>query len=154
MDITIRPAAKRDLSSIVEMLADDELGRTREDFRDPLPESYLTAFKNISEDKNQELMVVESDGSEIVGTFQLSFIPYINYCGGIRAQIESVHVKASHRGMGLGKKMFEWAIARAKQKQARILQLTSDKKRPEAIKFYKNLGFHASHEGLKMHFSY
>ncbi len=48
--------------------------------------------------------------------------------------------------------MFEWAIERAKQKKAHVLQLTTDKKRPEAIHFYEKLGFKASHEGMKLHF--
>jgi len=133
------------------MLADDDLGKTREIFQQPLPNAYLLAFENINSDKNQELMVVENENSEIVGTLQLSFIQYLTYQGGIRAQIEAVRIRKDHRAIGLGKKMFEWAIERAKERKAHLLQLTTDKQRPEAITFYKNLGFKSTHEGMKMH---
>ena len=148
----IRKATKDDLFSIVQMLADDELGSTRENFRNPLPTSYLTAFKNIVSDPNQELMVVENDHGEIIGTLQLTFIPYITYQGGIRAQIEAVRIRKDQRGIGLGTKMFEWAIERAKERGAHVLQLTTDKQRSKALKFYESLGFVASHEGMKLHF--
>ncbi len=148
----IRKASKNDLVSIVAMLADDKLGSRRENFQDPLPESYLNAFEKITVDPNQELMVVENKEAEILGTFQLTFIPYLTYQGGIRAQIEAVRIRKDQRGRGLGKKMFEWAIERAKEKGVHVLQLTTDKKRPDALKFYESLGFVASHEGMKMHF--
>ena len=147
-----RKATIHDVSTIVEMIADDELGKTREDFQLPLPTEYLKAFENIDSDKNQELIVVENENAEIIGTLQLSFIQYLTYRGGVRAQIEAVRIRKDQRGMGLGKKMFEWAINRAQERKAHLLQLTSDKKRPEAIKFYEDLGFKASHEGMKMHF--
>jgi len=150
--MNFRKAKKNVLSIIVEMIADDELGKKRENFQKPLPKEYLNAFEKISSDENQELIVVENENSEIIGTFQLSFIQYMNYCGGIRAQMETVMVRKDKRGLGIGKIMFEWAINRAKERNANMLQLTSDKKRPRAIKFYKNLGFEATHEGMKMHF--
>ena len=146
-----RKATKADVFAIVEMIADDKLGKTREQFEDPLPEPYYQAFENINADANQELIVVEDSG-EIIGTMQLSFIQYLTYKGGIRAQIEAVRIKKNRRGQGLGKQMFIWAIERAKEKNAHVLQLTTDKKRPEAIKFYEDLGFIKSHEGMKMHF--
>lgn len=147
-----RKATINDISKIVEMIADDELGKTREDFRIPLPNEYYGAFENIDADKNQELIVVENENAEIIGTLQLSFIQYLTYRGGIRAQIEAVRIRKDQRGMGLGKKMFEWAINRAQERKAHLLQLTTDKKRPKAIKFYEDLGFESSHEGMKMHF--
>lgn len=146
-----RKATKADVFAIVEMIADDKLGKTREQFEDPLPEPYYQAFENINADANQELIVVEDSG-EIIGTMQLSFIQYLTYKGGIRAQIEAVRIKKNRRGQGLGKQMFIWAIERAKEKNAHVLQLTTDKKRPDAIKFYEDLGFIKSHEGMKMHF--
>ncbi|WP_233783157.1 GNAT family N-acetyltransferase [Flavivirga eckloniae] len=112
--MTIRKAIKEDVSKIVELLAHDELGRKRENFQIPLPPEYMEAFEVIDADENQELMVVEDEKSEIIGTMQLTFVQYMSYCGGLRAQIESVHLKESHRGMGIGKKMFEWTIKRAK----------------------------------------
>ncbi len=150
--MTFRKATRNDVSKIVEMIADDELGKTRENLQSPLPSEYLKAFENIVADQNQELIVVESEEFEIIGTLQLSFIQYLTYRGGIRAQIEAVRVRKDKRGLGIGKTMFEWAINRAKERKAHLLQLTTDKKRPKAIEFYKNLGFIPTHEGMKMHF--
>lgn len=150
-DIQIRPAEKGDLAPIIRMLADDPLGSQREDFKIPLPDCYTKAFQTILSDPFQELMVaIKAD--EVIGTFQLSFIQYLTYQGGIRAQIEAVRVRRDHRGSGIGELMFRRAINRAKEKGAHLLQLTTDKKRPEARKFYEKLGFVASHEGMKIHF--
>ena len=151
--MVFRKATERDVLHIVEMIADDALGKTREDFQIPLPKDYMIAFKKIKSDDNQELIVVENEKSEIIGTMQLTFIQYLTYRGGIRAQIEAVRIRKDQRGIGLGKKMFAWAINRAKEKKAHVLQLTTDKMRPKAIKFYENLGFKPSHEGMKMHFN-
>ena len=148
-----RKATRKDVSRIVEMIADDELGMTRENYQIPLPKEYIEAFENINSDKNQELIVVENDELEIIGTLQLTFIQYLTYQGGIRAQIEAVRIRKDKRGLGVGKTMFEWAINRAKIKGAHLLQLTTDKKRPKAIKFYEDLGFKKSHEGMKIHFN-
>ncbi|MGH1384571.1 N-acetyltransferase family protein [Kordia sp.] len=150
--MTFRKATRNDLSQIVKMLADDELGKTRENYQTPLPTEYLNAFENINADQNQELIVVEDENFEIIGTLQLSYIQYLTYRGGIRAQIEAVRIRKDKRGLGIGKTMFEWAIQRAKERNAHVLQLTTDKKRPKAIKFYEDLGFKATHEGMKMHF--
>ncbi|WP_353779177.1 GNAT family N-acetyltransferase [Winogradskyella sp. 3972H.M.0a.05] len=150
--ISFRKATKSDLPSIIEMLADDALGSTREDFRIPLPEAYQIAFENIIGDNNQELIVVETEDSKIIGTLQLTFIQYLTYRGGIRSQIEAVRIKKEFRGKGIGKQMFQFAIERAKERGAHLLQLTTDKRRPEAIQFYEDLGFTASHEGMKIHF--
>ncbi len=147
-----RKATQKDLPTIIKMIADDALGKTRENYQDPLPNEYLEAFENINSDPNQELIVVEHINSDILGTLQLSFIQYLTYQGGIRAQIEAVRIRKDQRGKGIGQKMFEWAIQRAQQKGAHLLQLTTDKKRPEAIKFYEKLGFKATHEGMKLHF--
>lgn len=147
----IRPAHKKDVIAIVEMLANDKLGSQREYFEDPLPESYLRAFNRIDADPYQELIVMEDGSGKVVGTLQLSFLQYLTYQGGVRAQIEQVRIHESQRGKGLGKQLFEWAIKRSKDKGAHVVQLTTDKKRPEALKFYENLGFKASHEGMKLH---
>ncbi len=147
----IREATKKDVPTIVEMLANDKLGRQRERFENPLPNSYLSAFKQIDADTNQELVVMEDNSGKVIGTLQLSFLQYLTYQGGIRAQIEQVRVHESQRGKGLGRLLFEWAIERAKEKGAHVVQLTTDKKRPDALKFYENLGFKASHEGMKLY---
>ncbi|MES2732546.1 MAG: GNAT family N-acetyltransferase [Bacteroidota bacterium] len=151
MKLDYRVATEADLAEIVQMLADDTLGAQRENFQWPLPTSYLQAFQTIANDPYQELTVVELD-TEIVATFQLSFIQYLTYQGGIRAQIEAVRVKSTYRGTGFGKEIFQYAIQRAKSRGAHLLQLTTDKQRPEAKRFYESLGFVDSHEGMKLHF--
>ena len=133
------------------LLANDKLGALREDYREPLPKVYFDAFLNIVKDPNQELMVLENENQQVIGTLQLSLIQYLTYKGGIRAQIEAVRVHEAYRGRGIGKQLFEWAIQRAREKRAHVVQLTTDKKRPEALNFYERLGFIASHEGMKMH---
>lgn len=149
--MTIRKAKINDLIYIVEMLANDKLGNLREDFQKPLHKKYYEAFDNIISDPNQELSVMEDISGQVIGTLQLSFIQYLTYKGGIRAQIEAVRIHEDYRGQGIGQRLFEWAIQRAKEKGAHVVQLTTDKKRPEAISFYDKLGFKASHEGMKLH---
>lgn len=149
--MAIRPAKKEDIPAIVQMIANDKLGRLRENFKSPLPSEYYDAFKNIDSDPHQELMVIVNDSEKIIGTLQLSFIQYLTYQGGKRAQIEAVRIHKDHRGQGIGQELFVWAIGRAKEKGAHVLQLTTDKKRPDALKFYERLGFKASHEGMKLH---
>lgn len=147
----IRKATKKDIPTIVEMLVNDKLGSLREDYQEPLPQKYYNAFINIDTDPNQELMVIENESHQVIGTLQLSFIQYLTYQGGIRAQIEAVRIHEEYRSKGIGKLLFEWAIQKATEKGAHVLQLTTDKKRPEALHFYQKLGFEASHEGMKLH---
>lgn len=148
-----RKAKREDVIAIVKMLASDKLGHLRENFADPLPEKYYLAFDNIYKDNNQELIVLETEEGIIIGTLQLSFIQYLTYQGGIRAQIEAVRIREDFRGKGIGEQLFTWAITRARERGAHLIQLTTDKKRPEALRFYEKLGFRASHEGMKLHFS-
>ena len=152
VEMILRKATKKDLLEIVEMIAEDDLGNKREIIQEPLTDDYINAFKSIDNDANQELIIVENDNSEIIGTMQLSFIQNLTYRGGLRAQIEAVRIRKDKRGNGIGKIMFEWAVNRAKERKAHLLQLTTDKKRANAIKFYKGIGFIATHEGMKMHF--
>ncbi|CAM4232301.1 GNAT family N-acetyltransferase [Zobellia nedashkovskayae] len=147
----IRKAKKSDVSAIVALLANDKLGQLREDYKEPLPQKYYDAFEAINEGQNQQLVVFENETEQVIGTMQLSFITYLTYQGGIRAQIEAVRVHEDYRSKGIGQQLFEWAIQRAKQKGAHVVQLTTDKKRPDALKFYEKLGFTASHEGMKLH---
>ncbi|OJJ20610.1 GNAT family N-acetyltransferase [marine bacterium AO1-C] len=149
--MTFRPAQREDVDMIVAMLADDKLGKIRENYIQPLPSSYYEAFDQIDLDPQHELIVLEYQ-NEVIGTLQLSFIPYLTYQGGVRAQIEAVRIRKDQRNKGLGETMFRWAIQRAQERGAHVLQLTTDKKRPEAVRFYENLGFVASHEGMKLHF--
>ena len=151
IEITFRKAKGGDILNIVKMLADDELGSKREDYKVPLPKSYNDAFLNILKDKNQKYIILENFNRETIGTLQLTFIPYLTYQGGLRAQIEAVRIHKKFRGMGFGEKMFKWAIKRSMEKGAHLVQLTTDKQRPDAIEFYKALGFRDSHVGMKLH---
>jgi len=148
-ELKYRLATKDDLFNIVKMLADDTLGAGREKFSNNLSDNYLKAFEIINSDKNQELTVVEMNG-EIVATFHLTFIQYLTHHGGLRAQIEAVRTNSKYRGQGIGRKVFEYAIQRSKEKGCVLLQLTTDKKRPDAIRFYEAIGFVATHEGMKL----
>jgi GNAT superfamily N-acetyltransferase len=145
--MTIRKAFHADLPAVVKMLANDPLGATRE--RLDHFEKYKQAFEIILNDRHQELMVIEDHDKEIIGTFQLTFIQYLAHQGRYVAQIESVRVREDQRGKGVGEKMFHWAFQYVKEKGAQLVQLTSDKRRPDAKRFYERLGFVASHEGFK-----
>ena len=143
-----RQATRDDVPGIVAMLADDELGRSREDSAKPLNERYLAAFDAIESDTNQLLAVVEDDDG-LLGCLQLSFIPGLSRLGMWRGQIESVRIARSARGRGLGREMIEWSIEQCRNRGCEMVQLTSDKTRADAIAFYESLGFVASHEGFK-----
>ena len=148
-DVTFRRAARADVERIVQMLADDPLGAKRERYELPLPPAYLAAFDAIAADANQELVVACRAG-EVVGVLQITYIPYLTYHGGWRALIEGVRVDAKIRSAGLGRAMVDHAIRRARERGCHLVQLTTDKARPEAKRFYETLGFVASHEGMKL----
>lgn len=147
--VEFRNAVRDDLERIVEMLADDVLGKERERFEQPLPNSYIQAFEAIEADPNNELIVACLD-DEIVGVQQITFTPHIARQGSWRATIEGVRTAASVRSKGIGRQMITWAIERAKERGCRMVQLTSDKQREDALRFYGQLGFEATHEGLKL----
>lgn len=149
-DITFRQATREDLPEIVRMLADDFLGATRERYETPLPESYIKAFEEIEADKNNELIVAETNG-EIVGTLQITFTPSISFQGGKRATVESIRVDEKYRGRGIGKELMLWAINRAREENCFAMQLTTNAERQEAHRFYENLGFKGSHLGMKLY---
>lgn len=151
VDFIIRRATSADLSAIVAMLADDALGARRENYRVPLPQVYADAFAAIDQDPNNELVVIEAAERRVIGVLQITFIPYLTYQGGWRALIEGVRVAAAYRAGGVGQRLLLWAIARARERGCHMVQLTSDKTRAEAIRFYEGLGFVATHEGLKLH---
>jgi ribosomal protein S18 acetylase RimI-like enzyme len=145
----IRRAGPDDLGSIITLLADDPLGKTREVENSALHAPYHEAMAAIEADPNQFLAVMEEEG-QIIGCLQLSFIPGLSRLGAWRGQIESVRIASAHRGRGLGHYLFEWAIGRCRKRGCSLVQLTSDKSRPDALRFYEKLGFVASHEGLKL----
>jgi ribosomal protein S18 acetylase RimI-like enzyme len=144
--VIVRRAAAADLPAIVALLADDVLGAGREAPGDP---AYAAAFAAIEADVNQVFAVADQDG-RIVGCLQLSFIPGLSRRGMWRGQIESVRIAADQRGLGLGQRLFDWAIAQCRARGCGLVQLTTDKARPEARRFYESLGFVASHEGMKL----
>lgn len=148
-DLMFRLATRDDLSDIVGMLADDELGARREAYTTPLPESYYEAFEAIDRDPNNELVVAVIEG-KVLGVLQMTFIPSISYQGRWRAQIEGVRVSAEVRSMGIGRRLLGWAIDRARQRDCHLVQLASHRSRTDAIRFYESLGFVASHEGMKL----
>lgn len=148
-ELSFRLAQTEDLELLVALLADDTLGQEREDPSLPVRASYQTAFAAIDIDSNQELTLACQD-EQIVGMLQLTFIPYLTYQGSWRCQIEGVRVASSARGQGIGQQLFNYAIQRAQQRQCHLVQLTSDKQRPDALRFYESLGFVASHEGFKL----
>ncbi|GAA0597148.1 GNAT family N-acetyltransferase [Kribbella sandramycini] len=146
-DLVIRRATAADVPGILAMLADDPLGATRESPADLTP--YQQAFAAIDADPNQFLAVAERNDT-LLGTLQLTFVPGLSRRGATRALVEAVRVAAPARGQGLGTTLIHWAIAEARTRGATLLQLTSDKTRTEAHRFYLNLGFDQSHEGFKL----
>lgn len=143
-------ATRAHVPQLVAMLADDVLGAKRERCEDPLPEAYYKAFDAIDKDPNHELIIAVMN-DQLVGFLQLTFLPYLTYVGRWRALIEGVRVSGTYRGKGIGGALLEEAICRAEAKNCHVVQLTTDKARPEALAFYESLGFRASHEGMKLH---
>ncbi|MBB2985649.1 GNAT family N-acetyltransferase [Terracoccus luteus] len=146
----IRPARREDVPAVVALLADDPLGRTREDLGNLDP--YSQAFDRIEADPAHVLVVAELDGV-VVGTLQLSVVPGLSRRGASRAVIEGVRVAAGHRGHGLGERLVRWAIEESGRRGASLVQLTSDASRTDARRFYERLGFTASHVGFKLDLS-
>ncbi|WP_143309442.1 GNAT family N-acetyltransferase [Chitinophaga vietnamensis] len=145
-----RKAVREDLPAIIKMLTTDNFGAAKDIATDPLPALYYEAFDNISRNPMQELIVAEDENGEVVGTLQLTFIQYVAHQGGIRALVEHVRVREDKRGQRIGEKMFQWVIERSREKGAYLVQLTSDKRRKDAIRFYERLGFKDSHAGMKL----
>ena len=148
--VVLRRAEADDIPALVGLLAADQLGATRDGVStDQDLAAYQRAFRAIDADP-AHLLVVAQTGSQVVGTLQLSFIPGLARRGALRAQIEAVRVHESYRGRGLGAAMMGWAIEEARRRGCGLVQLTSDKSRPDAHRFYQQLGFVASHEGMKL----
>ena len=149
MQIMFRRAQLADLPAIVALLADDALGQQREDASSPTNPKYVDAFQAILADANQ-LQLVATVNDEVIGTLQLSFIPGLARTGAWRGQIEAVRIAATHRGSGVGQQMFEWAIGQCRARGCDLVQLTTDKTRSDAHRFYERLGFVGSHLGYKL----
>ena len=146
--VEMRRATRDDLPAIVALLADDDIGAARESDGPLLPE-YERAFAAIDA-SSDELLVVACIDEDVVGTLQLTLLHHLSHRGSTRAQIESVRVSSARRGRGIGHEMVEWTIAYARERGARLAQLSTDKTRVDARRFYESLGFRATHEGMKL----
>ena len=147
--LQFRPARPEDLPALVDMLADDDLGRGRERAGDALHPAYLAAFDVISRHPDHELLVAE-EGDQLLACLQLSFLPGLSRRGMWRGQIEGVRVARVARGRGVGHQLLREAITRCRARGCGLVQLTSDKQRTDAGRFYQSLGFVASHAGFKL----
>ena len=150
--VTIRRAGRGDVLSIVRMLADDPLGSGRERVEDPLPESYFRAFEALDRDPNIQLMVAEDREGVVVGCLQLCILPGLSSQGALRGRIEDVRVAAHCRSRGIGEQMVPWAIAQARSRGCRLVELLTHNSRVDAQRFYKRLGFAQSHAGMTIRF--
>jgi len=151
MDALLFNEAKiSELGDILALLFDDKAGRKRERIDESTLPSYRLAFEAIGKDPNAHLITVKQNDI-IIGIAQLNFIANLTYQGGVRAQIEGVRVHKDCRSQGIGKQLFEYLIEIAKQRGCHLVQLTTDKSRPEAYRFYQQLGFVNSHDGFKLH---
>jgi ribosomal protein S18 acetylase RimI-like enzyme len=150
--IRIRPALGGDVAAIVAMLADDALGRGRERIEDPLPPAYLQAFDRVERDPNIQLVVAEGEGGEVIGCLQLCILPGLSSQGASRGLIEDVRVASSYRGRGIGEQLVQWAVAEAQSKGCKLAELLTHNTRVDAQRFYKRLGFQASHVGMTVRF--
>lgn len=144
-----RRAISADLPAIIALLAADQLGAAREDASLPLACAYTDAFSSIDSDPNQFLAVGEKEGV-IIATLHLTFIPGLSRMGSWRGQIEAVRVAEAYRGARVGEAFFEWAIEQCRERGCSLVQLTTDKSRDDAHRFYGRLGFEPSHIGYKL----
>lgn len=146
-DVVVRAATAADVPAVVALIADDQLGARREDPSDHA--AYLRAFAAIDADPAQHLVVLDDAGT-VVGTAQLSVIPGLARRGALRGQVEAVRVASTHRGRRLGELLLRWAVEESRRQGCAVVQLTTDKSRVDAHRFYERLGFTASHEGFKL----
>lgn len=148
-EVIFRAAVRADVPAIVALLADDELGADREAVSEEVDAAYWRAFDALDGDPRNTVIVAESAGT-VVGTMQLIVIPSLSRRGTQRLEIEGVRVASTHRGAGLGRRMIGWAVEEARAQGCTLVQLTTDKRRVDARRFYESLGFTATHEGMKL----
>jgi len=149
--VTIRRARRDDVSLIVAMLADDPLGSGRERIEDPLPPCYFRAFEAVEKDPNIQLVVAEQGGA-VVGCLQLCILPGLSSQGASRALIEDVRVATHCRSRGIGEQLVQWAVAQARSRECKLVELLTHNTRVDAQRFYKRLGFLPSHVGMTLRF--
>lgn len=150
--ITIRRARRDDVATIVKMLADDALGGPRERLEDPLPASYFDAFERVSRDPNLALVVAEGEGGAVIGCLQLCILPGISSQGASRGLIEDVRVASHLRGQRIGEQLVQWALAEARSRGCKLVELLTHHTRVDAQRFYERLGFARSHVGMTIRF--
>jgi ribosomal protein S18 acetylase RimI-like enzyme len=150
--VTIRRAGRDDVLSIVRMLADDPLGSGRERLEDPLPEPYFRAFEAVDRDPNIQLVVAEDGERAVVGCLQLCILPGLSSQGASRGLIEDVRVASNCRSRGIGEQMVQWAVAEARSRGCKLVELLTHNTRVDAQRFYKRLGFVPSHVGMTIRF--
>jgi ribosomal protein S18 acetylase RimI-like enzyme len=148
-NVIVRVAGRDDVPAIVRLLADDALGASREQPADPLAQAYWDAFDAMTEQTGNEVLVADQAG-DVVGCLQLIIIPGLSRFGMTRGQIEGVRVSSRHRGKRIGETLMLAAIERAREHGCKLIQLTTDKSRVDALRFYERLGFQATHLGMKL----
>jgi GNAT superfamily N-acetyltransferase len=146
--IEIRTANRDDLHAIVELLRRDSITAAPEE--PGLSVAQIEAFDAIAAHPDNEV-IVATLGGEVIATLQLTFIPGLTFQGAWRAQVEGVRVRHDLRSRGIGAQLMEWAVWRARERDCRMMQLTSNSRRVEARRFYERLGFTASHTGMKLY---
>ena len=150
--VSIRRARRQDVEAIVRMLADDPLGSGRERIEQPLPPCYFGAFETVGQDPHIQLVVAEDDGGAVVGCLELCILPGLSSQGASRGLIEDVRVAAHCRSRGIGEMMVRWAVAEARARGCKLVELLTHHTRVDAQRFYKRLGFQPSHVGMTLRF--
>jgi len=150
--ITIRHARRDDVGVIVAMLVDDPLGSARERLEDPLPPSYFRAFERVDRDQNIQLVVAEDNDGAVIGCLQLCILPGLSSQGASRGLIEDVRVASHCRSRGIGERLVRWAVAEAREKGCKLVELLTHSTRVDAQRFYERLGFARSHVGMSLRF--
>jgi ribosomal protein S18 acetylase RimI-like enzyme len=151
-EVTIRRARRDDVGSIIAMLADDPLGGTRERLDDPLPSAYFDAFERVQRDRNIHLVVAEDGEGAVVGCLQLCILPGLSSQGASRGLIEDVRVAKHCRSRGIGEQLVQWAVAEARARGCKVVELLTHHTRVDAQRFYERLGFARSHVGMTVRF--
>jgi ribosomal protein S18 acetylase RimI-like enzyme len=150
--IAIRRAHRDDVGTIVAMLADDPLGSARERLENPLPQCYFQAFEAVDRDPNVQLVVAQDGNANVVGCLQLCILPGLSSQGASRALIEDVRVATACRSRGIGEQLVQWAVAEARKRGCKLVELLTHQTRIDAQRFYVRLGFQPSHVGMTLRF--
>jgi ribosomal protein S18 acetylase RimI-like enzyme len=151
-EVTIRRTRREDVGVIAAMLADDPLGGARERIEDPLPQSYFRAFEQLADNPNIILAVAEDGEGAVVGCLQLCILPGLSSQGASRGLIEDVRVAKHRRSRGIGEQMVTWAVAEARARGCKLVELLTHHTRVDAQRFYERLGFARSHVGMTIRF--